>query len=142
MEPPRDAEQRRNTDNNPLDRAELDRITQLIIGCAYEVHRTLKHGFLEKVYETALTYEIKKAGLQVQRQHEIKVKYKDIVAGEYTSDLLVESCVLVELKAVDGLNQIHMAQCLNYLKASGINVCLLLNFGKSRLEIKRVVHRF
>lgn len=144
MEPPKDADLRRNKtkEGRSLDRFEMDRITKGIIGCAYEVHRTLKHGFLEKVYETALVYEIKKAGLKVQQQHGIQVKYKDIIAGEYAADLLVEGCVLVELKAVDSLNQIHLAQCLNYLRAADLKVCLLINFARPKLELRRVVHHF
>lgn len=123
-------------------RAQLDGITKAIIGCAFDVHRELKHGFLEKVYENALAYEIQNAGLKVKQQHPIKVKYKKIVAGDYLADLLVEDLVLVELKAVTDLGPIHMAQCLNYLRATQKKVCLLFNFGTPKLQIRRVVHYF
>ena len=83
--------------------------------------------------------ELRKSGLAVAQQHGIAVTYDGIIVGEYTTDLLVEDALLIELKAVKGLDNIHLAQCLNYLKAPGLHLCLLLNFGKPRLEIKRVV---
>ena len=103
---------------------------------------TLGHGFLEKVYENALAHELGKAGLAVRRQVPIEVRYDGIVVGEYAADLMVESSVLVELKAVRSLDDQHLAQCLNYLKATGLKVCLLFNFGRPRVEIKRVVNQF
>jgi len=93
----------------------------------------------EKVYENALLHELRKAGLAVSQQHRMIVRYDGIVVGDYTVDLLVENIVLVELKAAKGIDEIHRAQCLNYLRASGLHLCLLLNFGKPRLEIKRMV---
>ena len=95
--------------------------------------------FLEKVYENALAHELRKKGLHVVQQCPIKVRYDDIVIGEFVADLLVERCVLVELKAVRTLDDIHKAQCLNYLKATGIHVCLLINFGNPKVEIKRIL---
>ncbi|GIK36359.1 MAG: hypothetical protein BroJett011_01920 [Chloroflexota bacterium] len=123
-------------------RLELNKITERIIGCAYTVGNTLGNGFLEKVYENALAHELRKADLQVIQQYGIQVHYDGIVVGDFASDLLVERCVLVELKAVKALDEIHMAQCLNYLKATGLSVCLLLNFGQPKVQIKRVVKNF
>lgn len=113
-------------------------ITEKIIGCAYQVSNTLGAGFLEKVYENALAHEMGKAGLKVQQQYPIKVWYDGIAVGEYYADLLVENCVLVELKAVKDLNEVHHSQALHYLKATGLRLCLLLNFGKRKIDIKRI----
>jgi GxxExxY protein len=124
------------------DRRRLDSITERIIGCAYEVANILGHGFLENVYENALAHELSKNGPMVEQQKSIKVLYKNGVVGEYVADLLVEGSVLVELKAVKALNDHHLAQCLNYLKATGLKVCLLINFGTPKIEVQRVVHRF
>lgn len=123
-------------------RFELNRIARTTIGCAYEVGKHLKYGYLEKVYENALAYEIRKAGLKVQQQQNIKVKYKDIVAGDYVADLLVEDCVLVELKTSKGIEDANIAQSLNYLTATDLRICLLINFGEKKIEFKRLVHRF
>ena len=120
----------------------LDEITGDIIGCAYEVGNVLGCGFLEKVYENAMVHEMRNNGLQVEQQRRINVHYKDAVVGEYVADLVVAGEVLVELKAVKALDEVHMAQCLNYLKATGFSVCLLINFGKTKVEIKRIVKDF
>jgi GxxExxY protein len=116
-----------------------DRVTSKIIGCAYTVSNVLGSGFLEKVYENSLAHELRKAGMRVEQQYSIDILYDGIVVGEYFADLLVEKSVLVELKAVKALDGIHIAQCLNYLKVTRIKVCLLLNFGKPKVEVKRVV---
>ena len=110
-----------------------------MIGAAYKVGNTLGSGFLEKVYENALAIEIRKVGLQAIQQHPIKVKYEGAVVGEFVADVLVQNEVLVELKAVKALDEIHLAQCLNYLKATGLRICLLINFGNPKIEIKRVM---
>ena len=123
-------------------RERLDALTEQVIGCAFSVSNTLGCGFLEKVYENALAHEIRKAGLHVVQQHGIAVHYDGVVVGEYAADLLVEGTLLVELKAVKVLDDIHLAQCLNYLKATGLRVCLLVNFGKPKVEIRRVVNRY
>ncbi len=120
---------------------ELNRLSKVIIGCALTVANTLGPGFLEKVYENALAYELRKAGIAVAQQHGVAVLYDGAVVGEYAVDLLVEASVVVELKAVMALNDVHRAQCLNYLKATGLRMCLLLNFGRPRLEIRRLVLR-
>jgi len=123
-------------------RSELGDITEKIIGCAFAVGNTLGPGFLEKVYENALAHEIRKAGLKVQQQQSLTVKYDDVVVGDFAADLLVDDRVLVELKAAKGLDDSHTAQCLNYLTATGLRICLLLNFGKPRVEVKRVIQGF
>jgi GxxExxY protein len=134
MEPP-------TTQNTQTDRGNggINLLTERIIGCALTVLHTLGTGFLEKLYENALVHELRKSGLAVSQQHPIVVRYDGIVIGEYTADLLVERTVLVEPKAAKALDEIHRAQCLNYLKATGLHLCLLLNFGRPRLEIKRIV---
>ncbi len=116
---------------------ELNQLTEQIIGCAFEVSNKLGSGFLEKVYENALAHELRKTGLSVEQQKAIAVCYDGVIVGEYVADLIVNQTVLVELKAVKSLNDIHVAQCLNYLKATGLKICLLLNFGKPKVEIKR-----
>lgn len=116
-----------------------EEITEKIIGCAYMVANTLGAGFLEKVYENALAHEIRKTGLDVKQQSPITVYYDGVVVGEYVADLVVENEVIVELKSAKSLDNVHMAQCLNYLKATGRKVCLLINFGSPRIELKRIV---
>ena len=101
---------------------------------------TLGAGFLEKVYENALALELRRAGLTVTQQHGVTVTYDGAVVGEYFVDLMVNDALLVELKTVRALDEAHCVQCVNYLKAAGLPLCLLLNFGKPRLEIKRVVN--
>ena len=99
-------------------------------------------GFLEKVYENALAIEIRKAGLTAVQQAGMEIVCEGSVVGEYRADLLVEGKIIVELKATKALSDVDMAQCLNYLKASDKRVGLLLNFGRPKLEIKRVANRF
>lgn len=118
---------------------EVNDITEKIIGCAYSVSNTLGIGFVEKVYENALAVAIRKTGLLVEQQYPIKVVFDGIVVGEFFADLFVEKRVLVELKAVSMLMQDHTAQSLNYLRATGADVCLLVNFGKPKIEIKRLL---
>ena len=102
---------------------------------------TLGCGFLEKVYENALTHELKKSGFRVDQQKDIEVFYDGVSVGKFNADLLVEGVVLLELKAVKAFDDIHMAQCLNYLKATGLKLCLLINFGAPRVQVKRIVHQ-
>ncbi len=115
----------------------INDITEKIIGCAYKVMNELGCGFLEKVYENALAYEIRKLGMKVEQQSKIKVLYDEIEVGFYEPDLLVDNLVVVELKTVTSLENIHKAQCLNYLKATRMKVCLLINFGNPKVEVKR-----
>jgi GxxExxY protein len=121
-----------------MDTDKINSISRVIIGKAFVVSNALGVGFLEKIYENALAYELREAGVAVRQQHEIAVYYRDTVIGAYTADLLVENLVLVELKAVKALDEIHAAQCLNYLKATRLPLCLLLNFGHSRVQIQRL----
>jgi GxxExxY protein len=118
----------------------IDEITEKIIGCADTLANELGHGFLEKVYENALTHELRKTGLTIEQQRLIPVMYDGIVVGDYTVDLLVANEVLVALKTVKNIDDIHVAQCLNYLKATDCKICLLINFGNPRVEIKRIVN--
>ena len=113
-------------------------LTGRIIGCAYIVANTLGHGFLEKVYENALAHEIRKAGLSCEQQYAIPVKYDGVLVGDFVADLLVEQKIIVELKALSELNDVHLAQCLNYLRATRLKTCLLLNVGSASVEVKRV----
>ncbi|HUT33508.1 MAG TPA: GxxExxY protein [Planctomycetota bacterium] len=133
------ADERGLDSQGPSGRGALDKLTESIIGCAYTVSNTLGCGFLEKVYENALAIELRKAGLDVSQQHPIEVLYGGVAVGEYCADLLVDHRVVVELKAVKAIDEVHMAQCLNYLKATGLHVCLLLNFARPKLEVKRIV---
>jgi GxxExxY protein len=123
-------------------RFELNQITEIIIGCAFKVGNTLGCGFLEKVYENALAHELRKAGLRVKQQYPMKVYYDGIVVGEFVVDLLVEECVMVELKAIRAMTEREDAQCINHLKASGLTLCLLINFGNPKVEVKRKVRNF
>src|SRR4051812_40114426 len=111
-------------------------LTERIIGCCYSVSNGLGCGFLEKVYENALAHEMRKAGLFVEQQARFAVIYDGVEVGEYIADLVVERTVLIELKAVKGLDEIHAAQCINLLRATGLPVCLLMNFAKPKLELK------
>lgn len=111
-------------------------LTEQIINCAFEVHNILGSGFLEKVYENAVLEEIRSRGLKAESQRGIAVKYKDHIVGEYYADIVVEDKIIIELKAIDKLNDIHELQVKNYLNATGIEIGLLINFGKS-VEIKR-----
>ncbi|AFZ12403.1 hypothetical protein Cri9333_1511 [Crinalium epipsammum PCC 9333] len=123
-------------------RWELNQITEMIIGCAFKVSNALGCGFLEKVYENALAHELRKAGLKVVQQYPIKVYYDGIIVGNYEADLLVEGCVIVELKAIKTMTQREEAQCLNYLKATKLNIGLLINFGNPKVEIKRIANKY
>ncbi len=118
---------------------ELNGISECIIGCAFAVANTLGVGFLEKVYENALAYKLRRAGLLVAQQHPVTVIFEEVIVGNYAVDLFVEQSVMVELKAVAVLDASHRAQCLNYLAATGLPLCLLINFGRPRIEIKRLV---
>jgi GxxExxY protein len=116
----------------------LNGITTKIIGCAFKVSNTLGCGFLEKVYENALAYELRKNGMQVEQQYCIQVKYDNYLVGEYFADLLVEGEVLVELKTVKAFEDAHTAQAVNYLKGTGLKLCLLINFYHPKVAIKRI----
>ena len=104
-------------------------LSQRVIGAFFETYNTLGHGFLESVYENALAIQLEHDGLSIKRQHPIVVKFRDRVIGEFRADMVVEDKVLVEIKAVTNLMPIHEAQLINYLKATGIRLGLLVNFG-------------
>jgi len=113
-------------------------LTREIIGSFYDVYNNLGYGFLEKVYENALVLELKAKGMKVEPQKPIQVVYRQQVIGEYFADLVVESKVIVEIKAVKMLAQEHEAQLLNYLKATCFEVGLLLNFGPQAQRKRKV----
>jgi GxxExxY protein len=113
-------------------------LTAKIIECAYKVHNKLGFGFLESVYQNALMIELDKAGLSAEPQAPIKVFYDDRIVGDFIADIIVEDKVILELKSVKELHPAHEAQLTNYLKATGIEVGLLINFAES-VQIKRRV---
>jgi len=114
-------------------------LTEQIIGCAYRVYNTMGFGFLESVYENALLVELRKTDLEVEQQSPITVKYDDKVVGDFMADLVVEGCVIVELKSVRQLTKAHEAQLVNYLVATGKPVGLLINFGEKGVDVRRKV---
>lgn len=113
-------------------------ITGVVIKAFYNVYNKLGYGFLEKVYENAMQIELKKLGLECSAQHPIEVFYDDLKVGFYIADIIINECVIVEIKAAESLCEEHEAQLTNYLKATDIEVGLLLNFGK-KIEFKRKV---
>ena len=123
-------------------RSEFDILTEQIIGGAYAVSNSLGIGFLEKVYENAMVVELKRRGLRIDQQNTYKVKYKDVVVGNYVADMIINGLIVVEIKAVNELDKSHVAQCVNYLKASNLKLAILLNFGQSKVQVKRVALGF
>ena len=111
-------------------------ISKEIIGAAYEVHNTLGSGFLEKVYQNALMVELKLRKIGAEAEKPITVHYRGEMVGNYIADIVVEDKIIVEVKAIKALSEIHEVQLVNYLAATGVEVGLLLNFGKS-VEVKR-----
>lgn len=121
--------------------SELDRLATAVIGAAISVHRELGPGFLEKIYESALSHELTRLGIRYERQKQVEVRFKDVVVGEAIFDLLVEGRLVVELKASDSIHPVHVAQTISYLKTIKEPLGLLLNFQVARMKdgIKRVV---
>ena len=119
---------------------QFEKLSNKIIGAAIEVHRVLGPGFLENIYEQALKIEFSGQNLRCDSQKEIKIKYNGIEIGQHRLDMLVENVIIIELKAVKEFADIHFAQLRSYLKATGLKVGLLLNFGKPTLDIKRIVN--
>ena len=113
-------------------------ITQKIIGTSMEVHKVLGNGFQEVIYQRALAYEMRLAGIVFQREFEMEIIYKGEVIGERRVDFFVENCIMVELKACINLEDIHLAQAINYLEAYKMKIGLLINFGAKSLQFKRV----
>lgn len=117
----------------------LGELTYKVIGCAQRVHKTLGPGFPEAVYHRALCYELMAAGVSFQSEQKAEVHYDGELCGEFFLDLVVDGALILELKTLDSLNDQHLAQVLSYLKATGLTVALLLNFGARSLQVKRVV---
>ena len=112
-------------------------LTETIIGCAMKVHGTLRTGYLESVYQKALTHELMKIGLYIECEKPIPVRYDGINVGDFFADMLVEKKVILELKAIQSIALSHEVQLVNYLTATGIEIGILLYFGAKRLEFKR-----
>jgi GxxExxY protein len=123
-------------------RDELNELAKKVIGAVYEVSNELGAGFLEAVYERSLVKELALRGIKSRRQARVRVNYKGDPVGVYRTDVLVEEKLLVEIKCADGLSNKHLAQCLNYLKATDRTLCLLVNFQNPKVEWKRVVFNF
>ena len=119
---------------------DFEKLSKKIIGAAIKVHRELGPGFLESIYEQALKVEFAEHNFHFESQKEIKIKYLGVEVGQHRLDLLVENQIIIEIKAVKELIDIHFAQLRSYLKATGLKTGLLLNFAKPKLEIKRVVN--
>jgi GxxExxY protein len=113
--------------------------TQRIIGAAFEVHDQLGYGFLERVYQRALQVELLRRGAIAEIEKRIQIRYKGIVVGDYDADVLVDGCVVVEIKVAPQYDKRDEAQLLNELKATGLKVGLLINFGRNKVEYKRLV---
>ena len=125
-----------------MELAAFDSLTERVLGAVFEVSNTLGAGFLEKIYERALLRELNLRGIRASSQASVTVNYKGLCIGQYLTDILVEDVLLIELKCAERLAPEHTAQCLNYLKASGLTVCLLINFQKPKVEWKRIAHGF
>lgn len=110
-----------------------------VTGLAMQVHTKLGYGFLEKVYENALMVLLRKEGITAEQQAPITVYFEGEIVGEYYADILIEEKIILELKATEKIVDNHVAQALNYLKATGLQLAILLKFGKERLEYKRIV---
>ena len=113
-------------------------LSETILKVFYEVYNELGYGFLENVYQNAIYFELKSQGFKVEAQKQIKVYYKNELVGNFIADLLIDDLIIIELKACDTLVKAHYAQTLNYLKATNIEIGLLLNFGE-KPEIKRLI---
>jgi GxxExxY protein len=120
----------------------MNLLIERVVGAVYEVANTLGAGFLEKVYERALVGELRLRGIRAEGQVPLRVIYKGEAVGDYYIDILVESKLVVELKCVQALTHEHLAQTLNYLKATGHQVALLINFQHPKVEWRRIVHNF
>ncbi len=130
-----------NTDINPIPSSILleGELTDKILGAAFKVQNALGTGFLEKVYENALAFELRKGRLAVECQKPFPVRYEGTVVGDYLADIVVSGKVIVECKAASNLDPVHEAQLMNYLKASGLRIGVLLNFGRPKFQYGRIV---
>ncbi len=120
----------------------FDELSSKVIGAAIEVHRQLGPGFLESAYEQALRVELSRRNLRFESQKSVKLCYAGHVIGNHMMDIVVENCLVLELKAISSLEDIHFAQLRSYLRASGIKVGLLINFNTTTLTVKRVVYNY
>jgi len=118
----------------------LDSLIETAVGAAYEVSNTLGAGFLEKVYHRALTRELTLRNLRVQAQVSFPIIYKEQCVGDYVANLIVEKRLVIELKCVECFSNEHLAQCINYLKASHLRLALLINFQKPKVEWRRIIY--
>lgn len=116
-----------------------EKTTSVIIGSAFEVHQQLGYGYLERIYQRSLQVELLRRGATVEIEKRLRVHYKGVVVGDYDADLLVDDCVIVEIKIASEYNKRDEAQLLNELKATGLKVGMLVNFGRYKLEYKRLV---
>ena len=117
----------------------LQPVTRQLIGAAFVVHNVLGYGFLERVYQRAMQVELEARSVKVELEHKIKVQFKGVIVGDYAADLLVEDKIIVELKTDPAYQAMHEAQLLNELRGTGIKVGYLINFGRERVEYKRMV---
>ena len=118
---------------------EYKNVTETIIGCAYRVYNKMGFGFLESVYEKCLLIELHKAGMDAESQKPITVYYDDEIVGEFVADIIVNDTIILELKSVRRVVKAHEVQLVNYLVATGKPIGLILNFGESKVEVKRKV---
>jgi GxxExxY protein len=120
---------------------EHEELTNKIIGCAIKVHKKLGPGFIESIYENAFIIELQKKGLSFERQKEVVIKYDGVEVGRHRLDLIINDTIVVELKAVKNIEDVHFAIVKSYLKALGKEHGLIINFSKPVLEVKRVIHK-
>jgi|CXWL01.1.fsa_nt_gi GxxExxY protein len=116
-------------------------LTYKVIGLGMQVHTTLGHGYLEKVYENSLMVLFRKAGIHAEQQVPIKVRFEGEIVGDYCADILLENKLILELKAAIKITDVHKAQTLNYLKATGLELTLIMNFGGASFEHHRLINR-
>ncbi len=140
MKDPSSKNRRAEVEPESKERASLEALVETVVGAAYEVSNLLGAGFLEKIYERALIEELGLRGLRVTAQAAFPVAYKGKPLGTYVADLVVEDRLLVEVKCVEQFSNEHLAQCINYLKASGLHLALLINFRRPKVEWRRIVH--
>jgi GxxExxY protein len=132
-----------DTDETQIKQGEKDfslqPVTQQLIGAAFEVHNILGFGFLEKVYQRAMQVELQARGVKVELEPKVQVQFKGVIVGDYAADLLVEGKIIVELKTDIAYQSVHEAQLLNELRGTGIRLGYLINFGREKVEYKRMV---
>ena len=141
MKEPSSPKRRATPEQETEERASLENLAETVVGAAYEVSNVLGAGFLEKVYERAMIEELSLRGLRVTAQASFPIAYKGKYIGTYSADLVVDGHLLVEIKCVEQFSNEHLAQCINYLKASGLHLALLINFRHPKVEWRRVVHQ-